>query len=76
MQNLQVIPPKIHFITPKNMFHYSMNEVLMLLIICNIYGKVQYVHFNIFNFKIFCEGYQLVVSITIVNIYRLKLFKK
>ena len=42
------------------MFYSSTNEMLKLLIICTCYNKaVEYVHFNIFDFKTFCKGYQL-----------------
>ena len=77
------MPPNVHFFTQKKkqkMFHYSTNEVLKLLIICNVYNNkvAQYVHINIFNFKAFCRRYQLhslFISITFISIYRLTMFK-
>ena len=61
------------------MFYCFTKGILKLLLTCNCYNKVvQYAHFNIFNFKMFCKGYQLYslfISITLISLYRLKLFR-
>ena len=51
----------IAFYYATKVFYFSTNEMLMLfIIICNVYIKVvQYVHFNIFNFKMFCKDHHL-----------------
>ena len=76
-EHLHIFHSKLQYTTKntfyytKKMFYYFTNDILKLLIIFNVYNKVvEYFHFNIFNFKMFCKGYQLYSFLYKHNLYK------